>query len=146
MQDGLSPAQRLHNGVILNDCPVVLVDESAASKIVLESQKQQIGRAMSTLRLTAFLALLLGLIVSIPLTDAFAQSAVGGAIIGGALGGRRGAAIGAVTGAAVGAHRRYWHGHHGHWRGNSFYYWHRGSCWVRSTSGRSHAVSHRYCR
>jgi hypothetical protein len=80
---------------------------------------------------------LLGLAVTIPLTDALAQSAVGGAIVGGAIGGRRGAAIGAATGAVVGSHRRHWHGH---------YYWRHGSCWVRMSNGRSHQVSHRYCR
>ena len=77
--------------------------------------------------------------LSMPVTDAMAQSstgrsAVGGALIGGAVGGRRGAAIGALTGAAVGAHRR-----HGH------YYWRHGRCYVR-TGGRSHPVSSRYCR
>jgi Glycine zipper len=80
---------------------------------------------------------LLGLAMTIPLTDALAQSAVGGAIVGGAIGGRRGAAIGAATGAVVGSHRRHWHGH---------YYWRHGSCWVRTSNGRSHQVSHRYCR
>jgi len=98
------------------------------------------------MRRTVVLLFLLGLAMMIPLADALAQSAVRGAIVGGALGGRRGAAIGAVTGAAVGAHRRYWHGHYGHWRGNNFYYWSHGRCWVRSSSGRSHQVSHRYCR
>jgi hypothetical protein len=81
------------------------------------------------------LLLLLGA-AAMPLADALAQTAVGGAIVGGAIGGRRGAAIGAATGAAVGAHRRHWHGH---------YYWRHGHCWVR-TNGRSHQVSHRYCR
>jgi outer membrane lipoprotein SlyB len=82
-------------------------------------------------------------IAEAPLSDAFAQSsagrgAVGGAIIGGAIGGGRGAAIGAATGAVVGSrHRRNWHGH---------YYWRHGSCWVRTSNGRSHQVSHRYCR
>jgi uncharacterized protein YcfJ len=81
-------------------------------------------------------------VMAMPLTDAFAQSsagrgAVSGAVIGGAIGGRRGAAIGAATGAVVGSHRRHWHGH---------YYWRHGQCWVRTSNGRSHQVSHRYCR
>ncbi|HEY7842789.1 MAG TPA: hypothetical protein VID30_03800 [Bradyrhizobium sp.] len=59
-----------------------------------------------------------------------------GAIIGGAVGGRRGAAIGATAGAVAGAHRHHWHS----------YYWRHGQCWYRSRSGRSHPVSHRYCR
>ena len=100
---------------------------------------------MSALRHIGTLVLLLG-VMTIMLEDAFAQTAVGGAIVGGAIGGRRGAAIGAATGAALGAHRRaYWRGHYGHWRGHNFYYWSHGSCWVRTTSGRSHPVSHRYC-
>jgi hypothetical protein len=38
----------------------------------------------------------------------------------------------------VGSHRpRHWHGH---------YYWRHGRCWVRTSSGRSHQVSNRYCR
>ncbi len=86
---------------------------------------------------------LLALLAAMPLSDAIvsdalAQGAVSGAIIGGAVGGRRGAAVGAVTGAAVGAHRRH------HWRNH--YYWRHGACWVRTSSGRSHQVSHRYCR
>ncbi len=81
---------------------------------------------------------LLTLVTVMPLTDALAQSALRGAVIGGAVGGRRGAAIGAATGAVVGAHRRHhWHGH---------YYWRHGRCWVRTSSGRSHQVSNRYCR
>jgi outer membrane protein with glycine zipper len=76
------------------------------------------------------------------LTEGFAQTgagrgAVGGAIIGGAVGGRRGAAIGATAGAIAGANRHHrWHN----------YYWRHGQCWYRSRSGRSHPVSHRYCR
>jgi len=102
---------------------------------------------MSILGRTATSVFLLGLAMTITLEDAFAQTAVGGAIVGGAIGGRRGAAIGAVTGAAMGAHRRArWHGHYGHWHGNNFYYWSHGSCWVRTSSGRSHVVSPRYCR
>jgi hypothetical protein len=89
----------------------------------------------------------LGLAMTIPLADALAQPALRGAVVGGVVGGRRGAAIGAATGAAVGAHRRArWHGHYGYWRGHNFYYWSHGSCWVRTSSGRSHRVSHRYCR
>jgi outer membrane lipoprotein SlyB len=86
---------------------------------------------------------LLGLSLTTPLSDALAQSsagrgAVSGAIIGGAVGGRRGAAIGAATGAVAGSrHQRNWHGH---------YYWRHGQCWVRTSNGRSHPVSHRYCR
>ncbi|UFX49002.1 hypothetical protein HAP47_0017045 [Bradyrhizobium sp. 41S5] len=74
-----------------------------------------------------------------PPTESFAQAgrgAVSGAIIGGAVGGRRGAAIGATAGAIAGSHHRNWHN----------YYWRHGQCWYRSRSGRSHAVSHRYCR
>jgi len=89
------------------------------------------------------LLLLLGLATLVPLAEAFAQSsagrgAVSGAIIGGAVGGRRGAAIGATAGAIAGANRshRNWHN----------YYWRHGQCWYRSRSGRSHPVSHRYCR
>jgi len=104
-----------------------------------------LGEIMTQLRRIAISLFLLGLAMAIPLTDAVAQTAVGGAIVGGAIGGRRGAAVGAVTGAAVGAHRRYWHGHYGHWHGHNFYYWSHGSCWVRSSNGRSHQVSHRYC-
>jgi hypothetical protein len=78
-----------------------------------------------------------GLVATVPLSDVRAQSAVGGAIIGGAIGGRRGAAIGAATGAVVGSHRRHWHNR---------YYWRHGRCWVRTSSGRSHQVSNRYCR
>ena len=101
---------------------------------------------MSTLRRILVSLFFLGLAVVIPLADALAQPALRGAVVGGVVGGRRGAAIGAATGAAVGAHRRYWHGHYGHWRGNNFYYWHNGSCWVRTSSGRSHVVAARYCR
>ena len=89
------------------------------------------------------LLFLLGLATLVPLTEALAQSsttrgAVSGAIIGGAVGGRRGAAIGATAGAVAGAHRS-----HRHWNN---YYWRHGQCWYRSRSGRSHSVSHRYCR
>jgi uncharacterized protein YcfJ len=83
---------------------------------------------------------LLALVGVIPLADALAQTgrgALSGAVIGGAIGGRRGAAIGAATGAIAGSHRRHSHGH---------YYWHHGRCWVRTSSGRSHEVSSRYCR
>jgi len=81
-------------------------------------------------------------VTAMPLADAVAQSSAGrgalsGAIIGGAVGGGRGAAIGAATGAVVGSHRRHWRGH---------YYWRHGRCWVRTSSGRSHQVSSRYCR
>lgn len=86
------------------------------------------------------LLILTGLATALPATAGLAQSgagrgAVSGAIIGGAVGGRRGAAIGATAGAISGAHR--------HARR---YYWRHGRCWYRSRSGRSHAVSHRYCR
>lgn len=88
-------------------------------------------------RILSFL-FLLALMTAVPLADALAQRpAVSGAIIGGAVGGRRGAAVGAATGAVVGSHRRHWHGH---------YYRRHGSCWVRTQNGRSHQVSHRYCR
>jgi uncharacterized membrane protein len=91
-------------------------------------------------RVIFWLLLVLGLATTLPLADAFAQSvtrgAVSGAIIGGAVGGRRGAAIGATAGAVAGAHHRRWHS----------YYWRHGQCWYRSRSGRSHPVSHRYCR
>lgn len=95
------------------------------------------------MRRISTLLFLLALSAAVPLADALAQSgagrgAVSGAIIGGAVGGPRGAAIGAATGAAVGSHRRR------HWR--SPYYWRHGRCWVRTSSGRSHPVSHRYCR
>ncbi len=87
------------------------------------------------------LALLLFVSVetTLTITESLAQSgrgAVKGAIIGGAVGGRRGAAIGATAGAVAGAHRRRVHS----------YYWRNGRCWYRSRSGRSHSVSHRYCR
>jgi hypothetical protein len=86
--------------------------------------------------------LLLGMAMITPLADALAQSAtgrsaVGGAIIGGAIGGRRGAAVGAITGAAVANSRRH---------SRSHYYWRHGRCWVRTSNGRSHQVSNRYCR
>jgi hypothetical protein len=83
---------------------------------------------------------LLALVAVIPLADALAQAgrgALSGAVIGGAIGGRRGAAIGAATGAIARSHRRHRHGH---------YYWRHGRCWVRTSSGRSHEVSSRYCR
>ena len=88
------------------------------------------------------LLFLLALMALLPITDALAQSsagrsAVSGAIIGGAVGGRRGASVGAVTGAVVGGNRRHWHNH---------YYWRHGHCWVRTSNGRSHQVSSRYCR
>ncbi|WNV07035.1 YMGG-like glycine zipper-containing protein [Tardiphaga sp. 709] len=94
------------------------------------------------MRRISTLLVLLTLSAVVPLADALAQSAAGrgavsGAIIGGAVGGRRGAAIGAATGAAVGSHRRHWHNR---------YYWRHGRCWVRTSHGRSHPVSHRYCR
>lgn len=102
---------------------------------------------MKRVRQVAAFLLLFGLALAIPAQEAFAQAAVRGAIIGGAVGGRRGAAVGAATGAAVQATRRaYWHGHHGHWRGHNFYYWSHGSCWVRTSSGRSHRVASHYCR
>jgi uncharacterized protein YcfJ len=85
------------------------------------------------------LLFLVGLAIAMPAADAVAQAgrgAVSGAIIGGAVGGRRGAAIGATAGAVAGAHRHHWHN----------YYWRHGQCWYRSRSGRSHPVSHRYCR
>lgn len=86
---------------------------------------------------------LLALASVMPLSDAVAQThagrgAVGGAIIGGAIGGGRGAAIGAATGAVVGSHHRR--------RSHAHYYWRHGRCWVRTSSGRTHEVSHRYCR
>ncbi|MCP4620322.1 MAG: hypothetical protein GY844_28290 [Bradyrhizobium sp.] len=84
---------------------------------------------------------LLGLATEMLPTEAVAQTAQGaaaGAIIGGAVGGRRGAAVGATAGAVAGANRR-----HRHWHN---YYWRHGQCWYRTSSGRSHPVSHRYCR
>jgi len=99
-----------------------------------------------SLRRMAISISLLGLAMTMPVADVLAQSILGGAVIGGAIGGRRGAAIGAATGAAARAHRSYWHGHHGRWHGHNFYYWSHGRCWVRTSSGRSHQVSSRYCR
>ncbi|WP_084799460.1 YMGG-like glycine zipper-containing protein [Bradyrhizobium sp. Ai1a-2] len=94
---------------------------------------------MKKCRVTLFVV---GLAILVPLGETYAQSsagrgAVSGAIIGGAVGGRRGAAIGATAGAIAGANR------HRHWHN---YYWRHGECWYRSRSGRSHRVSHRYCR
>jgi len=94
------------------------------------------------MRRIVFSLLLLGMAMTIPLTDALAQNsttrgAVSGAVIGGVLGGRRGAAVGAITGAAVGSNRRHSRSHN---------YWRHGRCWVRTSSGRSHQVSSRYCR
>jgi hypothetical protein len=88
------------------------------------------------------LLVFVGLATTATSTESFAQSgagrgAVSGAIIGGAIGGGRGAAIGATAGAIAGANR------HRHWNN---YYWRHGQCWARSRSGRSHPVSHRYCR
>jgi hypothetical protein len=88
------------------------------------------------------LLVLVGFATTATLTEGFAQTgagrgAVSGAIIGGAVGGRRGAAIGATAGAIAGANR------HRHWHA---YYWRHGQCWYRARSGRSHPVSHRYCR
>jgi hypothetical protein len=88
----------------------------------------------------ATILFLLGLATTMLSAEAVAQvgrGAASGAIIGGAIGGRRGAAIGAATGAVAGAHRHHrWHN----------YYWRHGQCWYRARSGRSHPVSHRYCR
>jgi hypothetical protein len=94
------------------------------------------------MRRIVILLFLLGMAVTIPLSDVLAQSAagrgaVGGAIVGGAIGGRRGAAVGAITGAAVANSRRH---------SRSHYYWRHGRCWVRTSNGRSHQVSNRYCR
>jgi hypothetical protein len=89
------------------------------------------------MRKLSLLLVLLSLAGILASTESFAQSALRGAVIGGAIGGRRGAAIGATAGAVAGAHRR-------HRRWNN-YYWRNGSCWYRSSSGRSHRVSHRYC-
>lgn len=80
----------------------------------------------------------IGLVATVTPTEGFAQTgaaqgAVKGAIIGGAVGGRRGARIGAAAGAITGASRHR-------------YYWRHGQCWYRTRSGRSHPVSHRYCR
>lgn len=83
--------------------------------------------------------LLVSVEMMITVTESYAQArrgAASGAIIGGAVGGRRGAAIGATAGAIAGANRRHVHR----------YYWRNGGCWYRSSSGRSHAVSRRYCR
>jgi hypothetical protein len=88
---------------------------------------------------------LLGTAMLMPIEDVSAQI-VGGAVVGGAIGGRRGAAIGATAGAVARAHRGHWHGHSGIWRGNNFYYWHRGSCWVRTAHGRTHIVASHFCR
>jgi uncharacterized protein YcfJ len=93
------------------------------------------------MRRIVFSLLLLGMAMTIPLADALAQSstarsAVSGAIIGGAIGGRRGAAVGAIAGAAASSRRH----------SRSHYYWRHGRCWVRTSSGRSHQVSSRYCR
>ncbi|MYV86653.1 hypothetical protein GTH44_32975 [Bradyrhizobium japonicum] len=90
------------------------------------------------MRKLALFVILLSLAGMVPSSESFAQSALRGAVIGGAVGGRRGAAIGATAGAIAGAHRRHHHWHR--------YYWRNGNCWYRSTSGRSHRVSHRYCR
>jgi YMGG-like Gly-zipper len=89
------------------------------------------------MRKLALLLVLLCLGGMLPSTESFAQSALRGAVIGGAIGGRRGAAIGATAGAVAGAHRRHHYRHR--------YYWRNGSCWYRSSGGRSHRVSHRYC-
>ncbi|WP_354139491.1 glycine zipper domain-containing protein [Bradyrhizobium sp. LB11.1] len=89
------------------------------------------------MRKLSLLLILISLAGILPSTESYAQSALRGAVIGGAVGGRRGAAIGAAAGAVAGAHRRH------HWHS---YYWRNGSCWYRSRNGRSHRVSHRYCR
>ena len=90
------------------------------------------------MRKLSLLVILLSLAGMLPSSESFGQSALRGAVIGGAVGGRRGAAIGATAGAIAGAHRRHHHWHR--------YYWRNGSCWHRTQSGRSHRVSHRYCR
>ena len=100
---------------------------------------------MSTMRQLMVSLILLGSAAVMPIEDASAQ-VLGGAVVGGAIGGPRGAAIGATTGAIVRARRGHWHGHHGIWRGHSFYYWHHGRCWVRTSSGRSHVVAAHFCR
>ena len=76
-------------------------------------------------------------VVRCPCAEFYGTWRVSGAIIGGAVGGRRGAAIGAATGAGGSRHQRHWRGH---------YYWRHGQCWVATSNGRSHPVSHRYCR
>ena len=100
-------------------------------------QKQSI-KGRPPMRKLALFVILLSFAGMVPSSESFAQSALRGAVIGGAVGGRRGAAIGATAGAIAGAHRRHQHWHR--------YYWRNGNCWYRSTSGRSHRVSHRYCR
>lgn len=97
--------------------------------------------------------ILVGLALTISLTDAEAQrrinntrrGAVGGGVTGAAIGGiangGRGALIGSAIGLGVGSvmgsreDRR---------RGN--YYWYNGQCWLRFRNGEFHPVSHRYCR
>jgi hypothetical protein len=100
---------------------------------------------MSMMRHVLASLILLGSATVMPIEDASAQ-VVGGAIVGGAIGGPRGAAIGATTGAVVRARRGHWHGHNGIWRGNNFYYWHAGRCWVRTAHGHRHVVAAHFCR
>jgi hypothetical protein len=108
--------------------------ETLASRPPSASARPTRKLQMRKLSLWVILFSLAGIL---PSTESFAQSALRGAVIGGAIGGRRGAAIGATAGAVAGAHRR-----HHHW---NRYYWRSGNCWYRSSSGRSHRVSHRYC-
>jgi hypothetical protein len=120
--------------------------ESWAARSVLGQKRRNSNRALGIrvrtvkrefqMRKLSLLLILLSVAGMLPSTESFGQSALRGAVIGGAIGGRRGAAIGATAGAVAGAHRRH------HWHR---YYWSHGSCWYRSSSGRSHRVSHRYC-
>lgn len=100
------------------------------------------------MRRTGLSLLLLAFALTLPATDASAQSAgqgalfggAAGAIIGGIAGGGRGAligsTIGAGTGAVVGDMQR---------RRRNFY-WSNGRCWQRSSRNEFFPVANRYCR
>ena len=80
------------------------------------------------MRRAGFSLLLLAFALTLPMTDASAQSAGQGALFGGA--------IGAGTGAIVGDMQR---------RRRNFY-WSNGRCWQRSSRNEFFPVSNRYCR
>lgn len=117
---------------LASDIPVLATSERVDPREAISRRREHQMRKLS------LLVILLSLAGMLPSSESFGQSALRGAVIGGAIGGRRGAAIGATAGAVAGAHRRHHHWHR--------YYWRNGSCWHRTQSGRSHRVSHRYCR
>ncbi len=123
-------------------CDLSVAENKPRSALMVEWWERfndHAGQENPLMKYRLTLLLLVCLVTTMTFTESYAQAgrgAVSGAIIGGAVGGRRGAAIGATAGAIAGSRHRHWHN----------YYWRHGQCWYRSRSGRSHAVSHRYCR